>query len=84
MAINKANAFVPAHMQEKFDFGSGPIVKDRLNQGPFPIYPPEEVVPDSPVVMVTTPSKEIGLNFGMGLVADVSGDIGPPNIKAKS
>ncbi|HVN82858.1 MAG TPA: twin-arginine translocation signal domain-containing protein, partial [Terriglobia bacterium] len=39
--------FVPAHNWEKYDFGSGPFVKDRLNQGPFPQYPPEEVVPGS-------------------------------------
>jgi hypothetical protein len=79
-----ANAFVPAHLWEKYDFGSGPAVKDRLNQGPFPVYPPEVVVPGSYVVMATTPSKEIVPNFGMGLVAYISGDIGPPKIEGES
>ena len=41
VAAHQAGAFVPAHMWEKYDFGSGPAVKDRLNQGPFPIYPRE-------------------------------------------
>ena len=79
-----ANAFVPAHLWEKYDFGSGPAVKDRLNQGPFPVYPPELVVPGSSVVMATTPSKENVPNFGMGLVAYISGDIGPPKVEGES
>ena len=40
-----ATAFVPAHNWDKYDFGSGPPIADRLNQGPFPQYPPEEVIP---------------------------------------
>ena len=79
-----ANAFVPAHLWEKYDFGSGPPVKDRLNQGPFPIYPPEEVLPRSYVVMATTPTNEIVPNFGMGLVVYISGDIGPPKVEGES
>ncbi len=84
VAANQARAFVPAHMWEKYDFGSGPVVHDRLNQGPFPVYPPEEVVPDSYVVMATTPSKEIVDNYGMGLTAYVSGDLGPPKVEGES
>ena len=79
-----ARAFVPAHVWDGYDFGSGPPVKDRLNQGPFPIYPPEEVVPGSYVVMATTPSRDIVPNYGMGLVVYVSGDIGPPRIPGES
>ncbi len=71
-------------MWEKYDFGSGPVVKDRLNQGPFPIYAPEEVVPDSSVVMATTPSREIVNNYGMGLIVYVSGDLGPPKVEGES
>ena len=37
-----AAAFVPAHNWDQYDFGSGPAITDRLNQGPFPQYPPEE------------------------------------------
>ena len=79
-----ASTFVPAHVWEGYDFGSGPPAKDRLNQGPFPIYPPEEVVPGSSVVMVTTPSRSIVPNYGMGLTVYVSGDIGPPSIPGEA
>ena len=34
-------AWVPSHNWEKYDFGGGPQVKDRLYQGPFPQYEPE-------------------------------------------
>ena len=84
MAARPAGAFVPAHMWEKYDFGSGPPVTDRLNQGPFPIYKPEEVVPGSYVVMATTPSREIVDNYGMGLIVYVSGDLGPPQVKGET
>ena len=81
---SQARAFVPAHNWEGYDFGSGPPVKDRLYQGPFPQYRPEQVVPGSDPVMATTPSKEILLNYGMGLTVYVSGDIGPPRIPGES
>jgi len=70
--------FVPEHNWEKYDFGGGPKVKDRLNQGPFPTYPPEQVVPGSDVVMATTPSQRVLNNFGMGLVTYVCDEAGPP------
>jgi len=81
---NNVFGFVPAHNWEKYDFGSGPVVKGRLNQGPFPIYEPEVVAPNSEVVMTTTPSNKIIKNFGMGLTVYVSGDIGPPKIAGES
>ena len=80
---NNLYGFVPAHNWEKYEFGNGPIVKDRLNQGPFPIYEPEVVAPNSEVVMITTPSNKIIKNFGMGLTVYVSGDIGPPKIRGE-
>ncbi len=80
---NKVFGFVSAHNWEKYDFGSGPIVTDRLNQGPFPIYEPEVVAPNSEVVMTSNPSNKILKNFGMGLTVYVSGDIGPPRIKGE-
>jgi len=82
-AANNMFGFVPAHNWEKYDFGAGPIVNDRLNQGPFPIYEPEIVAPESEVVMTTTPSNKILKNFGMGLTVYVSGDIGPPRIEGE-
>ncbi|HXK10618.1 MAG TPA: hypothetical protein VMT70_13295 [Vicinamibacteria bacterium] len=71
-----AAAFVPAHLWDRHDFGSGPPVTDRLDQGPFPQYPPEEVLPGSSVVMATTPSDDVVPGFGKGLVAYVTGDFG--------
>ena len=78
------HTFVPSHNWEKHDFGPGPSVEGRLYQGPFPQYPPEEVVPGSSVVMTTTPSSEIVPNFGMGLTVYVSGDFWPPRTGGES
>src|SRR5262245_60366543 len=70
----RAAAFVPAHNWDGYDWGTAPPVRDRLYQGPFPQYAPEEVLPGSEVVMATTPSREIVPGFGMGLVTYVTGD----------
>jgi hypothetical protein len=70
-ATGLARAAIPEHNWEKYDWGAGPKVKDRLYQGPFPQYSPDAMVPDSDVVMVTTPSKEVVPNYGMGLVVYV-------------
>src|SRR5262249_3891540 len=75
-APGMARAFVPAHRWDGYDWGTAPAVPDRLNQGPFPQYPPEEVLPGSEVVMATTPSREIVPGYGMGLVTYVTGDYG--------
>lgn len=82
MGAPPANAFVPAHNWGKYDFGSGPAITDRLNQGPFPQYPPEVVFPGGDVVMATTRSGEIVPNFGKGLVTYISGDLGRDEIKS--
>ncbi|MBE0651592.1 MAG: hypothetical protein IH595_12235 [Bacteroidales bacterium] len=84
IAVKQAYGFVPAHNWEKYNFGAGPKIWNRLNQGPFPIYAPEAIYPDSDVVMATTPSKKILKNFGMGLVVYISGDIGPPKISGET
>jgi len=84
MGLRPAQAFVPAHIWDKYDFGPGPEVKDRLNQGPFPQYPPEQVLPGSDVVMATSPSNDIIYNFGMGLTVYVAGDLGPPRIPGET
>jgi hypothetical protein len=52
----KARAFVPAHNWDRYDFGPGPAVGDRLDQGPFPQYAPEALIPVDDVVMTTTPT----------------------------
>ncbi|MGE5645437.1 MAG: hypothetical protein ACM336_06565 [Acidobacteriota bacterium] len=79
-----AHAHIPEHNWEKYDWGAGPEAPDRLYQGPFPQYGPGAVVPESDVVMVTTPSNEIVPNYGMGLTVYVSGDTGPPRIPGEA
>src|SRR6201994_4040907 len=78
----KARALVPAHNWAKYDFGPGPHVPDRLNQGPFPQYPPDAVIPTDDVVMTTTPSEEVVPNYGKGLVTYITADSGTDEIKA--
>lgn len=82
IGTRSADAFVPAHNWGKYDFGSGPRITDRLNQGPFPQYPPEAAFPVGDVVMATTRSEEIVPNFGNGLVTYISGDLGRAEIKS--
>jgi hypothetical protein len=84
VSLRPGQATVPEHNWEHYDWGSGPEVKDRLYQGPFPQYTPDALVPESDVVMVTTPSNEIVANPGMGLVVYVSGDTGPPHIPGET
>ena len=76
------SAFVPAHNWDGYDWGTAPPVTDRLYQGPFPQYPPEEVLPGSEVVMATTPSRAVVPGYGMGLVTYVTGDFGGNTFRA--
>jgi hypothetical protein len=82
LGAGKAHAFVPAHNWAKYDFGSGPSVTDRLNQGPFPQYPPDAVIPTDDVVMTTTPSEEAVPNYGKGLITYITADMGTEEIKS--
>src|SRR5438270_5540958 len=82
LGIGKAQAKVPAHNWGKYDFGSGPKVNDRLNQGPFPQYAPDAVIPTDDVVMTTTSTEEIVPNYGKGLVTYITADSGTDEIKS--
>jgi hypothetical protein len=82
LGMGKANAKVPAHNWGNYDFGSGPRVADRLNQGPFPQYPPDAVIPTDDVVMTTTSSEDVVPNYGKGLVTYVAADSGTEEIKS--
>jgi hypothetical protein len=82
LATQKTQALVPAHNWSKYDFGSGPPVDDRLNQGPFPQYPPDAVIPTDEVVMATTPSEDVVPGFGKGLVTYITADMGTDEIKS--
>ena len=79
-----ANASIPEHNWDKYDWGSGPPVPDRLYQGPFPQYGPSAVIPESDVSMVTSPSKDIVSNYGMGLMVYASDDTGPLHVPGQT
>jgi hypothetical protein len=82
LGIGKAQASVPAHNWGRYDFGSGPQVNDRLNQGPFPQYPPDAVIPTDDVVMTTTSTEDVVPNYGKGLVTYITADSGTEEIKS--
>src|ERR1700690_241882 len=82
LGMGKAQAKVPAHNWTNYDFGSGPQVADRLNQGPFPQYPPDAVIPTDDVVMTTTSSEDVVPNYGKGLVTYITADSGTTEIKS--
>lgn len=75
--------WVPSHNWDKYDFGSGPVVTDRLYQGPFPQYEPENFFGGS-VVQYTTPGKQLINCFGMGMTSYISGDYGSPVVPGKT
>ena len=66
LGMVKAHARVPGHNWGNYDFGSGPQVADRLNQGPFPQYAPDAVIPTDEVVMTTNSSEDVVPNYGKG------------------
>ena len=82
MGSGPAHAAVRAHNWGNYDFGSGPQVTDRLNQGPFPQYAPDAAIPGDEVVMTTTPAEEAVANYGRGLVTYITADMGTEEIKA--
>ena len=82
LGTNNALGIVPAHNWGKYDFGSGPTVTDRLNQGPFSQYPPDASIPTDEVVMTTTPSEEVVPNYGKGLITYITADMGTEEIRS--
>jgi hypothetical protein len=81
LTVKESAGYVVTHNWDKYDFGSGPVVKDRLYQGPFPQYAPETVFPGSSVVMTTTPSEEVVPGFGKGLITYIAADLGLAEIQ---
>jgi hypothetical protein len=70
--VGTAAAYVPPHNFDKYDFGSGPVVQHRLNQGPFPA----DWYPSWNVVTALTPSTEVVPNYGMGMVTYLCDEVG--------
>ncbi len=82
VGAGRAYGSVRAHNWANHDFGSGPVVTDRLNQGPFPQYAPDAAIPSDDVVMTTTPSEEVVPNYGKGLITYITADMGTEELKA--
>ena len=82
LGSGKASGLVRAHNWRDYDFGPGPAVTDRLNQGPFPQYAPDAVIPTDDVVMTTIPSEEVVPNYGKGLITYITADSGTEEIKS--
>src|ERR1700753_63237 len=82
LTTGKTQAAVRGHNWSNYDFGSGPQVFDRLNQGPFPQYRPDAAIPSDDVIMITTPSEEVVANYGRGLVTYITADMGTDEIKS--
>ena len=64
---------IPSHNWDCYDFGSGPQVTDRLNQGPFGIEQDEGWY----TVLVTSQSEKPLRNYGLGLVGYTWEESGP-------
>lgn len=64
---------VPVHNWDGYNFGFGPKVSDRLNQGPFGIEQDDGWC----TIAVTTPSDKPVRNFGMGLIGYTWEENGP-------
>ena len=63
-AAMAANADLPEHLWQGLDFGSGPPVRERLNQGPFDIGQDQ----GWQTILFITPSEKPIRNPGLGLV----------------
>ncbi len=74
-----ARADVPPHLWQGYDFGSGPAVRERLNQGPF------EIDQDQgwQTTLFTSASEKPVRNPGLGLVGYTWEEAGP-SIAARS
>src|SRR6184192_2204937 len=64
---------VPSHLWQGYEFGSGPPVRERLNQGPFDIDQDQ----GWQTVLFTTPSEQPLRNPGLGLVGYAWEESGP-------
>lgn len=68
-----AKADVPPHLWQGYEFSSGPLVRERLNQGPFDIDQDQ----GWQTVLFTTPSERPLRNPGLGLVGYAWEESGP-------
>lgn len=79
-ALHKTQAQeVATHNWDRYDFGSGPKVTNRLNQGPFGIEQDDGWY----TVLVTSQSTKPVKNFGLGLVG-YTWEEGGPSLAARA
>jgi len=76
IGAKSAQGRVWTHNWDKYDFGSGPPVTDRLYQGPFPQFPPDALIPETTMVMTTTPSEDVIPHYGKGFTTYITADMG--------
>ncbi len=77
-AVGRARSDVPSHRWDGYDFGPGPRVTNRLNQGPFGIEQDDGWF----TIATTTPSEKPVRNFGLGLVG-YTWEEGGPSLAAR-
>ena len=80
LLASAAPAPAAEHNFDRHDFGSGPAVADRLDQGPFP----SDRFASWGVVMATTASDRVVPGFGMGLVTYLCDEVGPASRPGES
>ncbi len=73
MASKSERADVPIHLWNNYDFGQGPKIENRLNQGPFGIDQDEGWY----TIAAATPSDKPLKNYGLGLVGYTWEESGP-------
>ena len=76
-------SWVPVHNWSGYDFGNGPAVKDRLYQGPFGCYRPDDFF-GGWCFQTTQPGHQQINCMGMGLTTYISGDLGAPVVSGKT
>lgn len=79
LPVLSVHADVPPHLWQGFDFGSGPVVRERLNQGPFDVDQDE----GWQTILFTTPSEKPLRNPGLGLVG-YTWEEGGPSLAARA
>src|ERR1035438_4977472 len=71
-----AQGRVWTHNWDRYDFGAGPAVTDRMYQGPFPQFAPDAMFDVTTIGMTTTPSEDVIPHFGKGFITYVTADMG--------
>ena len=79
LPVIRAQADVPPHLWQGFDFGLGPAVRERLNQGPFDVDQDQ----GWQTILFTTPSEKPLRNPGLGLVG-YTWEEGGPSLAARA